>query len=132
MTLAANVTDPLCVEVPGFYVVETVSKPTAAATNAFLFYTRAGVPPATEGDYAAGVCIKSTLANEKSFGITTEGYAIVKTKAGEVIEPDTPISSAATGEAVSATTGTILGYALNASDGTGTVNKPHYIVIKLV
>lgn len=129
--MAANVTNPLLLLVPDAKFCETVTKAGATTSTAFLAYTRAGVLPAADGNYAAGVCTQDTLATDRALPIVASGYGIIRVKPGSSIAVDGPVSAAATGEAIPAAAGYVLGRALDSSNGTGTVGAPHYIVIKL-
>jgi len=132
--MAANVTNPLALTVPAGGVVETVTKASATPSTAFLAYTRAGTLPASNGAYAAGVCTQSTDASESALPLQTIGYAIIRVQPGAVIAVDAPVAVATTGEAIPLPgTGTpyTLGRALNSSNGAGTSQAPHFIVVKL-
>lgn len=129
--MASNVKNPLLLAVLSGGIVETITKAGATPAEAFLAYTRAGTLPAADGNYAAGVCTKSTPAEDRAAPIATVGYAIMRVKPGSVIAQDGAVSAAATGEAIPAAAGYVLGHAQDSSTGTGTALAPHYIVIKL-
>lgn len=129
--MAVNVRDPLFIALYGPATVETVTKSSAFAAEAFLGYTRTGALPALAGNYVAGICTKSTLAFDNRMPIACIGYAIVRVKPGAVIALDGAVSIDTTGEAIPATTGYVVGRALDSSTGTGTALIPHYIAIRL-
>lgn len=129
--MAANVTNPLLLLVPDAKFTETVTKAGATTSTAFLGYTRAGVLPAADGNYAAGLCLQDTLATDRAMPIVTNGYGIGRVKPGSAIAADGAVSVAATGELIPAAAGYVIGRAVDSSNGTGTALAPHYIVIKL-
>jgi hypothetical protein len=129
--MAANVTNPLLLLVPDAKFAETVTKPGLTTSTAFLAYGRNAALPAADGNYAAGVCLQDTLATDRALPIVASGYGIIRVKPGSIIAVDGAVSAAATGEAIPAAAGYVLGRALDSSNGGGTALAPHYIVIKL-
>jgi len=65
--------------------------------------------------------------------VIEDGRAIVQIEPGTVVAVGDPLSSAPTGNAVVGTPNVdyVAGYALNASDGSGTLTEPHYTMIKI-
>lgn len=129
--MATNVRNPILLEVISPTTVETVTKVGATVAEAHLCYNRVGSIVGPDGAYHAGVCTKSTPATDRALPLATSGYAIVRVKPGSAIAVDGAVSVAATGEAIPASTGYVIGRALDASTGTGTAQNPHFIRIKL-
>lgn len=133
LPVLSNVINPDLYPIITEGLVESISKE-GVASSAFLAYTRAGALPASDGAYAAGVCVQDTLATERASGLRTVGYAVIKVRPTVAIAVDAPISIGTDGCAIAVPgSGTpyVFGRAVTSSNGSGTSQVPHYIVVKI-
>ena len=132
--MATNVISPDLLPIVGHHSSESIPK-LGKDLKAHLAYNRAGDFPAADGGFAAGVNFMDSPVGVSTASLTINpSYAIIRIKPGNALALDGPVAVAATGEAIPATgTNFIFGRVVDgASDGTGTADKPHYCMIKLV
>lgn len=132
--MASNVISPDLLPIVGHHISESIPK-LGKSLVAHLAYTRQGNFPAADGGFAAGVNFMDSPAAVSTASLTINpSYAIMRVKPANALALDGPVAVAATGEAIPATgTNYVFGRVVDGiSDGTGTAEKPHYVLIKLV
>ena len=129
--MAANVKNPLYFKQNVQYA-QTVNLAVAGTpTEACIGITLGGALPSAKGDKVAGIVNYYDERNEYA-SVAQVGVTIAKVKAAAIIAVGDALTIDTDGTAVEAAgTESIVGYALDSSDGSGTNSIPHYVRINL-